>query len=82
MRNGQGKEIPVITVNNEALILGKYKLYNIPAQKLSSANPAQFKTHILGNEVLKRFNTIFDFQDNFIYLKPNKLTKVHYADAS
>jgi hypothetical protein len=81
MRNGQGKEIPVITVNNERLNLGKQELFNIPVQLMSTANPAGFKTHILGNEVLKRFNTILDFQNNFVYLKPNSLIDLPYTDA-
>ena len=82
MKNGQGREIPVITVNNEALMLGRFILCDIPAQRLSSDNPARFKTHILGNEVLKRFNTVIDFYHHFIYLKPNNLWELPYFDAS
>ena len=81
MRNGQGKEIPLITVNNEQLKLGKYALFNIPVQLMTAANPARFKTHILGNEVLKRFNTILDFQNNYVYVKPNHLVDLPYIDA-
>lgn len=81
MHNGQGKVIPVFTVNNEKLILGKHELVNIPVQLLATANPAKFKTHILGNEVLKRFNTILDFQNNVVYLKPNGLVGLAYSDA-
>ena len=80
MQNGQGKEIPVLTVNNERLNLGKYALTNIPVQLLSSNNPAGFKTHILGNEVLKRFNTVLDFQKNMVYLKPNGLLDLPYSE--
>ncbi|MGZ3776056.1 MAG: hypothetical protein ACXVI9_00270 [Mucilaginibacter sp.] len=82
MKNGQGKEIPVITVNNERLNLGREVLRNIPVQLLATANPARFKTHILGNEVLKRFNTILDFQNNVVYLKSNSLVNVPYKDAN
>lgn len=81
LRNGQGKEVPVLTVNNERLNLGKQVLLNIPVQLLATANPARFKTHILGNEVLKRFNTILDFQKNYVYLKPNTLIDQPYQDA-
>ncbi|GAB3512993.1 hypothetical protein [Emticicia fontis] len=81
MKNGQGKEIPVYTVNNERLNLGKNILYDIPVQLLATANPARFKTHIMGNEVLKRFNTILDFQKNYVYLKPNSLFNMPYTDA-
>ncbi|MEI9958337.1 MAG: hypothetical protein WDM90_18995 [Ferruginibacter sp.] len=81
MKNGQGKDVPVITVNNERLNLGKQALFNIPVQLMTTGNPAGFKTHILGNEVLKRFNTIIDFQNNVVYLKPNGLVNLPYADA-
>jgi len=81
MKNGQGKEIPVITVNNEKLILGKEELSNIPVQLMTTSNPARFTAHILGNEVLKRFNTILDFQNNFVYLKLNSLVGLPYKDA-
>ena len=81
MKNGQGKDVPVITVNNERLNLGKNALFNIPVQLMTTGNPAGFKTHILGNEVLKRFNTIIDFQKNVVYLKPNGLHNLPYADA-
>lgn len=80
MHNGEGKAIPVLTVNNEKLNLGKYTLKNVPVQLLSTGNPAGFKTHILGNEVLKRFNTILDFQKNVVYLKPNGLYGVVYSE--
>jgi hypothetical protein len=81
MRNGQGGEVPVITINAEGLDLGKQRLSNVPVQLLATANPARFKTHILGNEVLKRFNTILDFQNNVVYLKPNSLFDAPYKDA-
>ena len=81
MKNGQGKEIPVITVNNEKLNLGMETLLDIPVQLLATGNPARFKTHILGNEVLKRFNTILDFQHNVVYLKANTLFNLPYHDA-
>lgn len=81
MKNGQGEEVPVITVDNEQMNLGKHKLRHIPAQLMTMANPAGFKTHILGNEILKRFNTLLDFQDNVVYLVPNHLYNQPYADA-
>ncbi len=55
---------------------------NIPVQLISTPNPARFKIHFLGNEFLKRFNTVFDFQNDYVYLKPNSLISLPYADAS
>lgn len=81
MKNGQGKEIPVITVNNEKFYLKPYSLSDIPVQLMTTGNPARFKTHILGNEILKRFNTYLDFQHNVVYLKPNSLVNLEYTDS-
>lgn len=81
LRDGRGREVPVVVFNNERLDLNAVSLYNIPAQLLAAANPARFKTHILGAEVLKRFNTLLDFQHDVVYLKPNGLMDAAYADA-
>ncbi len=80
MKNGQGRAIPVITVNNERFNIGNESLFNIPVQLMATANPARFKTHILGNEVLKRFNTVLDFQNNMVYLKLNTLKDLPYVE--
>ncbi len=66
---------PAFSVNN-------YALSNIPATLLGSKNPTGFSINLLGNDVLKRFNTILDFQNDFIYLKPNKLMGMAYKEAS
>lgn len=81
MRGGQGNEIPVITANLESLSLGKYKLKNIPAQLLSESRLVINKRmNILGNEILKRFNVFLDFQNNAVYLKPNRLFNDSYIE--
>ena len=40
----------------------------------------RFPTSVLGNDVLKRFNVLVDFQNDFIYLKPNKLINMPYRN--
>ena len=81
MKGAQGNEIPVITSNLEVLKIGKYKLKNVPVQQITTNKPLRNKNiHILGNEVLKRFNVFLDFQNNVIYLKPNHLFKNKYID--
>lgn len=67
-----GNEVPVITSKLESLTIGKYELKNVPAQVMTTSK-TQFgaNVHILGSEVLKRFNTYLDFQDNTVYLIPN-----------
>ncbi|MGQ2983023.1 hypothetical protein [Flavobacterium sp.] len=77
MYGAQGNEVPVITSNLEALKLGKYTLPDVPAQLLTTNKPLRgANIHLLGNEVLKRFNIVLDFQENIVYLKPN----VHFTD--
>ncbi len=81
MRGAQGNEIPVLTLNLSMLKIGKYKLKNVPIQQLTINKPLKNKNiHILGNEVLKRFNIVLDFQHNFVYLEPNHLYNDKYID--
>lgn len=81
MKGAKGNEIPVITSNLKILKLGKYKLKNVPVQLLTVNKPLKGKnTHILGNEVLKRFNIFLDFQNNIVFLKPNHLFDDKYTD--
>ncbi|TDE43545.1 clan AA aspartic protease [Flavobacterium rhamnosiphilum] len=81
MKGAQGNEIPVITSNLKLLKIGKYKLKNVPIQQLTTNKPLKNKNiHILGNEVLKRFNSFLDFQNNVVYLKPNHLFNDEYID--
>lgn len=72
MHGAQGNEIPVITSNLKTFKIGKYKLKNIPIQITNANKPFKKKDiHILGNEVLKRFNVFLDFKTNTVYLKPS-----------
>ncbi|MGA9213521.1 clan AA aspartic protease [Kaistella sp.] len=81
LKGAQGNEIPVITSNLKMLKIGKYKLNNVPVQQLTANKPLRDKNiHILGNEVLKRFNIFLDFQKNVVYMKPNSLFNVKYID--
>lgn len=81
MRGAQGNEIPVSTANLEALTIEKYHLENVPVQQTTTNKPVKgMQRHILGNEVLKRFNVVLDFQKNIIYLKPNHLFNDPYID--
>lgn len=81
MKGAQGNEIPVITSNLKSLKIGKYKFKNIPVQIITSQKPLKDKNvHLLGNEILKRFNIFLDFQKNIVYLKPNSLFNEKYID--
>jgi len=82
MHGASGNEIPVVTANLKSLQIGKYELKNVPAQILTTNKPMRgTNIHIVGNEVLKRFNTILDFQNNAVYLKPNSFFNATYAES-
>lgn len=79
MKDGRNNEIPVITAQLDQLHIGKYTLKLVPAQVQTANKPLRgLNIHILGNEVLKRFNTVLDFQHNVVYLKPNKRLNEEY----
>ena len=58
--------------------INSFTLANIPTLILGGKNPFRFEINYLGNDLLKRFNIIMDFQHDYLYLKPNKLTDVKY----
>ncbi len=57
--------------------IGKIELANVPVGFFEGAIGRQ-KMSIIGGDVLKRFNIIFDAQRTFVYLKTNSLAKTGY----
>lgn len=53
------------------LRLGEFELYNVPLGIYEKDPEGITRNEILGNNILNRFNTIVDFSNNIIYLKPN-----------
>jgi hypothetical protein len=81
MHGTHNNEIPVITANLQQLQIGPFKLKDVPAQIITQNKPMRgINIHILGNEVLKRFNTFLDFQHDVIYLMPNNSYHDTFAD--
>jgi len=81
LKNSVGTEFINRVVNIDEFCFGNICTNNIPVQLISTPNPARFETHILGNELLMRYNTIFDFPNNAIYLKPNSLIDLPFSDS-
>jgi hypothetical protein len=79
LRNGAGQVFETKVVEVQRIGLGEISLNQIPAQILTQENPAGFEVHILGNDFLKRYNTIIDFQKQLIYMKPNSLISSPFA---
>ncbi|SEL99892.1 hypothetical protein SAMN04487910_3857 [Aquimarina amphilecti] len=82
LRNGAGDIFITKVVEIPTLNIAGQDIHKLPTQLLNRENPAGIKTHILGNELLKRFNTILDFRNNTIYLIKNTLFEMPYSDAS
>lgn len=66
--NSRKEEIHLKTVAIDAFIFGKYILKNVPSELNDYSKPALYDTHFLGCDILKRFNVILDFQNDFVYL--------------
>lgn len=69
---GNGYQIRIV----EALL---FRVNGFPVSKvntliLGSQNPVGFEMNFFGNGFLKRFNMILDFKNDYLYLKPNKLS--------
>ena len=60
------------------LTLGTYSLVDLPIDLALSPAEGLIAGNLLGMDVLKRFNTIIDYQRHIIYLKPNKLLNASY----
>jgi len=80
LRNPQGEEFEAKTVKCPSLFIKKNELTDVPATILAGANPTGFPINYFGNEVMKHYDTILDFQNDLIYLRPNRLTKTAFKD--
>lgn len=73
-----GQKIKSTTVLLPELSIGGFKLTNVPTDLENPFKGEGLPFNIMGNDVLKRFNVILDFQTGTIYLKPNGLTTMPY----
>ncbi|RZM24278.1 MAG: hypothetical protein EOO88_23345 [Pedobacter sp.] len=55
------------------LKIGNYELYQVPIH-INDIDPKGMEhQENIGNKLLKRFNSVIDFKNHSIYLKPNRL---------
>jgi len=78
LRDPRGVKYETRVVLAPALKVNGFKLTNIPTLVLGSQNPTGFEINFLGNDLLKRFNMILDFEKDQLYLKPNNLIGLPY----
>ena len=82
MHDGAGRKYESKIVEAPLLTIDRFALTNIPSWLLGSRNPAGFEVNLFGNDLLKRFNMVLDFQNDRVYLKPNKLMNEPYKGNS
>lgn len=68
-----GNALSLKIVQLPKLKIGDYELYRVPLGIYDKDPEGVDDLKILANNILKRFNSIIDFQNNRIYIKPNKL---------
>jgi hypothetical protein len=73
MHDGGGVKYEIKVVESPTIKISGADFANVPTWLLNTRNPAGFEINLFGNDLLKRFNIIMDFQDDYIYLKPNGL---------
>ncbi|SEO66518.1 aspartyl protease family protein [Flavobacterium sinopsychrotolerans] len=73
-RGSTGIEFKQNKVLLPKLKIGGFEMYQVPifVSEKDPENGHEYNENI-GNNILKRFDAILDFKNNFIYLKPNQL---------
>ncbi|MGB4771238.1 MAG: retroviral-like aspartic protease family protein [Chitinophagaceae bacterium] len=61
------------TVLAPKLFIGDYAIQNVPIDLQNPQDVHPYERVIAGNDLLKRFNVIIDYQESMIYFKPNAL---------
>ena len=74
VHDARGTPYETKVVSSPLITLNGLQLTNIPTHLLPRGNPAGFTVNLLGNALLKRFNTLLDFKHDYVYLKPNHFT--------
>ncbi|SIN64289.1 aspartyl protease family protein [Chitinophaga niabensis] len=65
-----------------SLQIGEHTLTGIPTHLELPSRAENIPFSLIGNEVLKRFNTIIDYQNSYIYLQPNTLIKTAFRQSN
>jgi hypothetical protein len=78
----RGNKFETKVVRCPKVMLENQALMNVPVSLLGSKNPVGFEMNYLGNDLLKRFNTILDLRTDCIYFKPNSLLNLPYKEVS
>ncbi len=78
-RGANGKTIVSNTVLLPKLEIGGVQLFDVPTDLELPSKGEGLPFNILGNDALKRFNVIIDYQKSLIHLKKNSLVNLEYT---
>lgn len=78
LHDPRGKAYKMRTVLVPAFSVGRQQFQNVTADLLGGPNPSNFEINYVGNDLLKRFDMIFDFYHDQLYIKPNSLFAAPY----
>ena len=77
LKDSAGNKLETIKVRLPKFKIGETMFEDAPVSFFSGAIRGQ-KFSVLGGDLLKRFNLIFDFETQSLYMKNNKLSAVDY----
>ncbi|MCT4601075.1 MAG: retropepsin-like domain-containing protein [Marinifilaceae bacterium] len=66
------KSVQTKRVLLESIKIGDFSFYNLPIILLPKINNGLKHNGILGSYIMKRFDTILDLKNQYLYIKPNK----------
>ena len=79
-KNPRGVVFEQKTVISPLLNIQNSSFVDVPTTLLGTNNPAGISVNFLGNDILKRFNTILDLQKDCIYMRPNGFMSLPFKE--
>jgi hypothetical protein len=78
LKDSMGNIIKTSRVIVPSMVFGEFELQNVPAEIFPGAMGRQ-KLSVVGADILKRFNIIFDIGNGQIFMKPNSLFESKFS---
>lgn len=80
IRDANGKAYETKIVQAPVFNFSRFELIKVPTTIFAGSTPFGYEVNFLGNDVLKRFNTIIDLKNDEIYFKENQLMRIVYRE--
>ena len=78
LQGGGSNKIAVDKVLLPSLLIGGYELKDVRIGREEASAKEGPSFNIIGNDILKRFNAVIDYQNDVVYLSPNSLINDDY----